>query len=306
MLLLDSTTKDLSPWVQAFRQHLPPSEVVTWDEVEDPTEIKLAVVWHHQKDLFNKIPNVKLVASLGAGVDLIVHDPLLPLDVAVSKVISDHLSTPMSNYCIGAILHFHKQFDKYLEDKHQKRWDPEFDPERALTVGILGLGELGTNLAKKLVNLGFEVHGLSRSKRNIERVITYDQNEMDEFLSRVNALVCMLPTTTATTRIISKKLLSKLPKGSFLINVGRGKQQVDEDILEALDSGQLEGAFLDVFPEEPLPASSPLWEHPKVFVTPHIAVVTKIEAAVPQIVENYQRLRNGQPLINLIDRIKGY
>ena len=306
MLLLDSTTKDLSPWVQAFRQHLPPSEVVTWDEVEDPTEIKLAVVWHHQKDLFNKIPNVKLVASLGAGVDHIVHDPLLPLDVAVSKVISDHLSTPMSNYCIGAILHFHKQFDKYLEDKHQKQWDPEFDPERALTVGILGLGELGTNLAKKLVNLGFEVHGLSRSKRNIERVITYDQNEMDEFLSRVNALVCMLPTTTDTTGIIRKKLLSKLPMGSFLINVGRGKQQVDEDIIDALDSGQLAGAFLDVFPEEPLPASSPLWEHPKVFVTPHIAVVTKIEAAVPQIVENYQRLRNGQPLINLIDRNKGY
>ncbi|MEO1653699.1 MAG: NAD(P)-dependent oxidoreductase, partial [Bacteroidota bacterium] len=171
---------------------------------------------------------------------------------------------------------------------------------------ILGLGELGSDLAQKLVLLGFEVHGLSRSRKELASVHTYGQEAMDQFLSRINTLVCMLPATPATEGIINTSLLAKLPKNSFLINVGRGQQQVNQDILNALDNGRLAGAFLDVFPEEPLPASSPLWEHPKVFITPHIAVVTKIEAAVPQIVENYRRLKDGQPLLHLIDRDKGY
>jgi len=306
MLLLDSISKDLTPWVNAFQEHLPENEVVTWDQVKDPSKISVAVVWNHQKDLFQKIPNVKLVASLGAGVDHIVFDPVLPSSVSVSRVISNHLSTPMSNYCIGAILHFHKQFDKYWEDKMKKRWHQEFDPERPMTIGILGLGELGSDLANKLKVLGFEVHGLSRRKKALEGVKTYDQSELDSFLSKINMLVCMLPTTEETTGMINKSLIGKLPKSSFLINVGRGKQQIDEDILNALDSGQLAGAFLDVFPKEPLPIASPLWEHPNVFITPHIAVVTKIEAAVPQIVENYNRVQSGKPLINLIDRAKGY
>jgi len=306
MILLDSTTKDLSPWIEAFKAHLPSQEVVTWNQVSDPSLVSIAVVWNHRKDLFQKIPNVKLVASLGAGVDHILNDPLLPPHTPVSKVISPHLSTPMSNYCIGAILHFHKQFDKYWKDKQQKRWHQEFDPEKPMKIGILGLGELGSDLAKKLVYLGFEVHGLSRTKKVLPGVITYNGQEMEAFLANVNALVCMLPNTEDTVGIIDRPLLSKLPPHSYLINVGRGKQQRDEAILDALNQGQLAGAFLDVFPEEPLPESSKLWEHPDVFITPHIAVVTKVEAAVPQILENYHRLKQGKSLINLIDRSKGY
>ena len=306
MILLDSTTKDLSPWISAFKEAVPSSEVVTWDEVTDYSKIDIAVVWNHRKELFSSIPEVKLVASLGAGVDHIINDPLLPPNTPVSKVVSPHLTTPMSNYCIGAILHYHKQFDKYWEDKKQKKWHQEFDPERPIKIGILGLGVLGSDLASKLNYLGFEVHGLSKTKKKLAGVITYEGNEMDTFLSKVSLLVCMLPNTPDTAGIISKALISKLPKGSFLINVGRGKQQVDEDILEALNNGHLAGAFLDVFPEEPLPSSSKLWTHPKVFITPHIAVVTKVEAAVPQIAENYFRLKQGKPLLNLIDRKKGY
>ena len=306
MLLLDSTTKDLTPWIKAFREHLPSQEVVTWNEVTDPSKISVAVVWNHRLDLFKKIPNVKLVASLGAGVDHIVQDPLLPPKVPVSKVISPYLCNPMSNYCIGAILYFHKQFDKYLEDKNKKVWDQQFDPERPMKIGILGLGVLGKDLASKLITLGFEVHGLSRSKKEVPGVITYGPNDLNRFLGTVNTLVCMLPKTKDTIGIIDRKLLSKLPAQSYLINVGRGKHQIDEDILEALETGQLAGAFLDVFPEEPLPTSSPLWTHSKVVITPHIAVVTKVEAAVPQIVENYNRIQAGLPLLHLIDREKGY
>ncbi len=305
MLLLDSATKDLTPWLEAFEEYLP-GEVSIWDELKDPHKVEMAVVWGHRKDLFRHLPNLKVVASLGAGVDHIVHDPLLPDHVQVSKVISDHLSGPMSNFCIGAVMYFHRQFDKYLEDKRNKVWDQQFDPEVPVSIGILGLGTLGTNLAKKLRFLGFEVHGLSRSKKQLEGVQTYVYEDLDAFLGNINMLICMLPATPETKEVLCGDLFNKMPKGSFLINVGRGHQQRDADIIEALDSGQLAGAFLDVFPVEPPAKESPIWQHPKVFITPHIAVVTKLEAAVPQIVDNYQRMRSGKSLLNLIDRQKGY
>lgn len=305
MLLLDSKTKDLTPWINAFQEHLP-GEVTVWDQLEDPYKVEMAVVWGHRKELFRQLPNLKVVASLGAGVDHIISDPLLPDHVQVSKVVSDHLSGPMSNFCIGAVMYFHRQFDKYLNDKKNKVWDQQFDPEVPLRIGILGLGTLGSDLAKKLHWLGFEVHGLSRSKKQVKGVQTYVFEEMDAFLDSINMLICMLPATPDTREILCKDLFDKMPNGSFLINVGRGHQQKDVDILAALNSGKLAGAFLDVFPTEPPPKESPMWDHPKVFITPHIAVVTKLEAAVPQIVENYRRMEADQPLLNLIDRGRGY
>ncbi|MEM9327250.1 MAG: glyoxylate/hydroxypyruvate reductase A [Bacteroidota bacterium] len=306
MLLVDSISKDLAPWIQALRNELGDDRVVSWEEVDDPTKVEMAVLWNHRKDLFQHLTNVRVVASLGAGVDHIISDPLLPAQVRVSKVVSAHLSDPMSNFCIGAVIYFQRQFDKYAQDKVTKTWDQQFDPEVQMGIGILGLGELGTDLASKLRFLGFEVHGLSRTRREVPGVVTYGEEDMDAFLSRINLLICMLPATAATDGILSKSLFERMKSGSYLINVGRGRQQVDEDILAALDSGQLQGAFLDVFPSEPLPKTSLMWDHPKVFITPHIAVVTKIEAAVPQIAENYRRLQSGRELINLIDREKGY
>ncbi len=306
MLLLDSISKDLSPWLSALRNDLGQEVVTLWEQLDDPEKVQMAVVWKHRPELFRQLPNLKLVASLGAGVDHIVSDPLLPSNVAVSKVVSEHLSGPMANFCIGAVLYFHRQFDKYQRDKSGRIWDQQFDPEIPMRIGILGLGVLGTELARRLQFLGFEVSGLSRTKRMVPGVVCYDMSELDEFLAQTKTLICMLPSTPSTQRILNKKLFDKMMQGSYLINVGRGNQQVDNDILEALESGRLAGAFLDVFPEEPLPADSKLWTHPKVFITPHIAVVTKIEAAVPQIVDNYQRLKANKPLINLIDRGKGY
>lgn len=306
MLLIDSISKDLSPWIAALRERIGAKEVVTWQEVGDLNEVDMAVVWNHRPTLLQKLPHLKLVSSLGAGVDHIVRDPNLGDSVMVSKVVSDHLSIPMSNFCIGAVIYFQRQFDKYARDKENKVWDPEFNPEVPVEIGILGLGTLGQDLARKLSMLGFSVHGLSRSKKIIEGIQTYGEGELDDFLKEVNMLICMLPATESTKGMINKQLLQKMKKGSYLINVGRGVQQVDADILESLDSGQLKGAFLDVFPKEPLGPESLMWNHPKVFVTPHIAVVTKIEAAAPQIAENYKRLKEGKPLLNLIDRERGY
>ncbi len=305
-LIIDSTTKDLSPWITALQNALPTVKVIRWEEITDPSEVEVAILWNHRPQFFNRLKNIKLVCSLGAGVDHILSDPLLPTDMPVTRIVSNELSGPMSVFCIGAITYFERKFDYFKELQLQKIWDQEFDPERHLHVGIMGLGELGQDLAKKLAYLGYEVSGWSKSRKELDGVKSFTSEQLDEFLKEIDLLVCMLPATEETKGILNKQTFNKMKSGSYLINVARGHHQVNEDIVESLNSGQLNGAFLDVFPLEPLPQDDPLWSHPKVIVTPHIAVVTKLEAAIPQIVENIQYLEQNQPLKNRVDRAKGY
>jgi glyoxylate/hydroxypyruvate reductase A len=305
-ILIDSVSKNLNPWLKAFKSYDDQVEVYCYDDAVALEKITTAVVWNHRPGLFKQLPNLKLIASLGAGVDHIMNDPDIPPQVSITRIIGDGLSGPMSNFCIGAILHHQRQFDKYLIDKSTKTWDQEPNPEREINVGIMGLGALGADLAEKLNYLGFNVFGLSQSRKKIAHVVSYLNAELDLFLSKINILVVMLPATESTRAILSKKLFDKLNKGTYLINVARGHHQVNGDIIDALENGQLSGAFLDVFPEEPLPKKSSLWDHPKIMITPHIAVVTKINEAVPQIIASHQRVRIGKLPEILVDRIKGY
>jgi len=305
-LIIDSVSKDLTPFIEGFRKYLNYQDVVTYESAKDSDEIVTAVVWNHRPDLFKRFPNVKLVASLGAGVDHILKDKNIPKHAKITRIISEELSRPMSNFCIGAVMYFHRKFDQYAKEKPLKLWHQEYNPERDLKIGILGLGELGCDLAVKLTYLGFQVSGYSQSHKQIPGVKSYNGGQLDEFLAETNCLICLLPATPQTKGILNLQLFQKMPKSSFLINVARGHHQDDNDIVKALDLGYLKGAFLDVFPQEPLPFDSPLWEHPDVFITPHIAVVTKLEAAVPQIAENHKRMLAGKELLNLIDIVKGY
>jgi glyoxylate/hydroxypyruvate reductase A len=305
-ILIDSVSKNLNPWLKAFKSYDDQVEVYCYDDAVALEKITTAVVWNHRPGLFKQLPNLKLIASLGAGVDHIMNDPDIPPQVSITRIIGDGLSGPMSNFCIGAILHHQRQFDKYLIDKSTKTWDQEPNPEREINVGIMGLGALGADLAEKLNYLGFNVFGLSQSRKKIAHVVSYLNAELDLFLSKINILVVMLPATESTRAILSKKLFDKLKKGTYLVNVARGHHQVNGDIIDALENGQLSGAFLDVFPEEPLPKKSSLWDHPKIMITPHIAVVTKINEAVPQIIASHKRVRIGKLPEILVDRIKGY
>lgn len=305
-ILIDSVSKNLNSWLKAFKSYDDQVEVYCYDDAVALEKITTAVVWNHRPGLFKQLPNLKLIASLGAGVDHIMNDPDIPPQVSITRIIGEGLSGPMSNFCIGAILHHQRQFDKYLIDKSTKTWDQEPNPEREMNVGIMGLGALGADLAEKLNHLGFNVFSLSQSRKKIADVVSYLNAELDLFLSKINILVVMLPATESTRAILSKKLFDKLNKGTYLINVARGHHQVNGDIIDALENGQLSGAFLDVFPEEPLPKKSSLWDHPKIMITPHIAVVTKINEAVPQIIASHKRVIIGEMPEILVDRTKGY
>ena len=188
------------------------------------------------------------------------------------------------------------------------KWHPQ--PYRRIadvTVGIMGLGALGAVLANDLVQMGFTVVGWAGSLKPMEKVSVYvGEKQKSEFLSKSEVLVCLLPLTETTTGILNQALFHQLPKDAFVINVARGGHLVDDDLIHALDSGQLAGASLDVFHEEPLPAVHPFWKHPKIHMTPHIASVSDSASVVPQLLENYKRMQKGAPLLNVVSPEKGY
>lgn len=275
-------------------------------EVEQPEKVRMAVVWKHPHSSLYRFPELKVVASMGAGVDHILKDPSLPAHWQVSRIVDEQLSGSMSNYLLAAVLNHHKRILEYLPLQQRKEWGYSDEPERRVHVGILGMGALGRDIAGKLAHLKFRVAGYSQSRKEVTGVVSYRKEELPAFLERVNVLICLLPLTPETRDFLNLSLFEMCRPGTFLINVARGEHLVEEDLPPAIAKGYLCGAMLDVFRHEPLPAEHPFWSHPDIFITPHIASITKPDAAIPQIVENYFRLQQGKPLQNTIDRTKGY
>ncbi|MGB0256269.1 MAG: 2-hydroxyacid dehydrogenase [Flavobacteriaceae bacterium] len=293
-------------WIKAFEKEAPEVTVLLNKALREPSEIELLLVWKHPKGSLQNFKNLQLLYSLGAGVDHLMSDPDIPKDVPICRIVDPLLAFSMSNYIVYAVLDFQRRMDKYRQDQHQKIWDHYAAPERNIRIGVLGLGTLGQDAALKLRGLGFDVAGYSPSPKNIPGIACHHSDQLPAFLQSVNVLVCTVPYTSDTHALLNTSLFQQLPKGSYLINVARGKVQVENDILEALETHHLSGAFLDVFETEPLPKDSPLWHHPKVTITPHIASITKPEAGVRQIVANWERVQNKTPLEHQVDLQKGY
>jgi glyoxylate/hydroxypyruvate reductase A len=214
----------------------------------------------------------------------------------------------MTEYVVWAVLHHCRDMEKYRADQSAMAWLPVFPRPRGETsVGIMGLGQLGSHAAATLRDLGFPVLGWSRTPKGIAGVATHWGKEgLGGFLTRTWILVCLLPLTPETRGILNRRTFAALPRGAYLINVARGAHLAKEDLLEALGSGQLSGACLDVFETEPLPAGHPFWSHPRIMVTPHVSSLTDPQAVAVQILENYCRLRRGEPLVHVVDRQRGY
>ncbi len=299
-------TRDTTVWKDGMLSLDPTLDIRTYPELGDCDEITCAVVWNHPRGILAEFPSLKLICSMGAGVDHIISDLDIPSHVPITKIVDDRLSFSMSNYIVMAVLHHHRRWDKYMQHKADQVWDQAANPEIDVQIGIMGFGTLGQDAGKKLTALGFEVHGLSRKKVTFEGIQTYGEEELDLFLSRINVLICLLPLVPENVGILNYELFQKMNRGSYLINVARGKHQVGGDIKRALDEGLLSGAFLDVFEEEPLPKGHWMWEHPDVQISPHNASLTNPTAAIPQIIDNYRRAIAGDKLANQIDREKGY
>ncbi|MGB3468212.1 MAG: glyoxylate/hydroxypyruvate reductase A [Cyclobacteriaceae bacterium] len=304
-IVIIAPTRDCSVWITQLKALDKTLEIETYPHVSDPDKVSCAVVWLYPHGVLNKYPNLRLICSMGAGVDHILKDPGLP-DVPVTRIVSERLAFSMNTYVASAVLNIHRNYEKYRQDQRSKTWDQKTFPEVEVITGIYGFGYLGRKIGITLRDLGLEVHGYSKSRKKVEGIATYGEEEESLFLSKINVLVGVLPMTSETNGIFNYALFRKLRKPTCFINVGRGNQQVEKDIIKALDEGLLSGAVLDVFEHEPLPKDSPLWEHPKVKLTPHIAGITNPDAAVPQIFENYRAMTKGKELINEVNKQKGY
>lgn len=307
-ILFSSKADDPAAWTAVLGKRLPGAEFRVWPEVGDVRDIDVAVVWRYPKGDLMRYPNLRLICSLGAGVDHIMADPDLPSGVPVARIVDPDLTQGMCEYILLAALRYHRYFPQYAELQRQRRWNKLPPPKiSARRVGIMGIGAIGAEAARWLARVGFAVAGWSRAPKTLADIETFHGADgFARFLARTDILVCVLPLTPDTRGIINTRTLAQLPKGAFVINAARGGHVVADDLLAALDSGHIAGATLDVFEPEPLPADHRFWTHPKVTVTPHIAALTNPETAADQIAENIRRVRAGRKLLNLVDSRAGY
>ena len=308
-ILLSTKAHTMQDWKAALLAVDPSLEIRLFPDAGDPAEIEAAVVWtaHDMMEL-RRYPNLKLIVSMGAGVDHLLRPPGPPPGIPVARLKDLLLTSAMAEWVLLNVLRFHRQDPEYRALQQRKEWLELSAPSTAeRRIGILGIGELGSASARVLTALGFPVMGWSRSAKTLPGVQTFHGADgLMAMAAQTDILICLLPLTPPTRGVLNAKLLSALPRGAYVINGARGGHMVAEDMLAALDSGHLAGAALDVFEPEPLPAESRFWSHPKVFLTPHAASITIPSSVAPQVVENIRNMRAGQPLINLVDFSLGY
>ena len=302
------------PWIERFRRLAPSLRVIDAREPFDPAEIRFAAVWRPDPGELARLPKLEAIFNLGAGVDALLADPTLP-DVPIVRIVDEDLTGRMTEWVVMNVLMHHRRVAALRAAQARSAWvDLPQPAARAVRVGVMGLGVLGQDAAAVLVRLGFDVAGWSRTARAVPDVATFaGEGELGAFLARTDILVVLLPLTEETRGLLNRDLFGRLARGSHmggpvLINAGRGGLQVEADILAALDDGTLAGASLDVFETEPLPATSPLWRHPKLVITPHCAADSDADALGVRILAGLAALERGEALDSalVVDRARGY
>lgn len=307
-LAFRSTGENFDKWRALFAELMPDLAFVHWREVPDPAVVDAAICWLPPEGWLASFPNLKLVHSLGAGVDHVLKDKRYPAHVPLVRLVDPAMTRAMTDFVTFQVLRLHLEEPTYRRQQQVGLWEPHTPMRPAdRRVGILGLGELGTATAAVLVGLGFDVSGWSRSPKDLPQVACFSgEAGFSDFLARNDILVCLLPLTPQTEGILCAANFAQMPKGAGIINVGRGGHVVEADLLAALASGQLSEAVLDVFSTEPLPEAHPFWAHQRILVTPHVAAVTNPVTASLVVVENLRRLMRGEAWPDRVDLANGY
>ncbi|TDV59710.1 glyoxylate/hydroxypyruvate reductase A [Pseudomonas sp. LP_7_YM] len=291
---------------EAMLARRPGLSIVRADE-DGACQAQVALCWNPLPGSLGALPKLQMIHSIAAGADQIFKDPSRPPGIPVCRIVDPDHRLGMVEYVLWGVLHYHRSFDQMLARQAQAIWDrPAQRPARDVRIGVMGLGELGREVAHRLASLGFSTRGWARRAQALEGIETFEYARLDVFLDGLDMLVCLLPLTPQTAGILSEKTFSRLNHGAVLINCGRGEHLVRDDLVAALRSGQLRGALLDVFEAEPLPQDDSFWRTPYLIVTPHIASSASYEVIAEQILHNLDRLHAGTELANQVNPEHGY
>lgn len=307
-IILIFENKDPKPWKKALQKKLPNTTIEIYPDVKNKKDVDFAICWKPKKKVLEQFPNIKVIQSVGASIEHITNTQIIRKNTLITRIVDEQLSNDMWEFLLAIVLSELKNTKTYLAQQATNTWKQHnYKTIDNTTISILGLGKIGGFVAEKFAQIGFNVKGWSNSKKQISNVKSYQgENEFDTFLEDSDFLINLLPLTDKTKGILNKNTFEKLLNDAFIINVGRGEHLVETDLINALDTSILSGAFLDVFTEEPLPKEHPFWKHPKIKITPHVASLTNVETASEQILENYKLFLKNEKLINIVSLNKGY
>lgn len=294
-------------WAQVFAEQAPDLEFHIWPECRPPERVEYLVAWDPPPNWTATFPNVKVLFSSGAGVDQL-DLTAVPGRIQVARMVEPGIVEGVVEYVSMAVLMLHRRMPDYLRQQADAVWrGAPAVAASSVRVGVMGLGVLGQAVIERLNVFGYRCYGWSQSGKSVTGCVTFaGEGNLEPFLSCCDVLICLLPLTDRTRGILSRRVFSALPPGAALINVGRGAHLDDAALLDALDSGRLSQAILDVTEPEPLPAAHRLWTHPRIILTPHIAGSTRPESAALVLIDNIRRHQRGEPLLDAVDRSKGY
>ncbi|MBC8949549.1 glyoxylate/hydroxypyruvate reductase GhrA [Xenorhabdus sp. TS4] len=299
-------------WIQGIHARLPEANVRQWIS-GDNAPADYALVWLSPYEMLANRQDIKGIFSLGAGVDAILQQELenpgtLPKGIPLIRLEDTGMAQQMQEYAVSSVLYYFRRMDEYKQYQAQRLWNPMPSHNRKeFVIGVLGAGVLGRSVIEKLKEFDFNVRCWSRTPKQIDQVENfYGTAQLDDFLSECKVLINILPDTPETRGLLNLSLFRQLKSGSYVINIARGAQLVEQDLLTAIDKGYVAGATLDVFVEEPLSNLHPFWTHPRINITPHIAAKTIPDEAMDMICDNIRRMEKGESPIGLVDMTLGY
>lgn len=306
-LLYKSSPQRGCAWKDLFAREAPEIEFRLWPDMGEPADVRYLAAWEPPPGLVEDLPNLEVLFSVGAGVDQFDLSRI-PREVQVVRMIEPLLTQGMAEYVALATLAIHRNLIGYVAAQRERRWQAmELVPVAERRVSVMGLGTMGQAAIDALRPFGFQLAGWSRSVRSIEGVQCFaGPDSLDAFLERSDILLCLLPLTSETRGILCRKTFDRLPRGAGLINAARGAHLVEQDLLQALDEGQISTAILDVLAQEPPPDDHPFWNHPRILMTPHVASNTSIEFGGRALLNNVLRHERGEEMVGVVHREFGY
>jgi glyoxylate/hydroxypyruvate reductase A len=307
-VLLYRSDGQVGGWAEDLARALPGVETLGWQEGEMLADCDYAVLWNPSAALLGQLGKVKAVFLMGAGADAILKfGDALPA-VPLVRLGDAGMAVQMAEYVAHATLRYFRRFDEYEQQARHGLWSPlPVYAKEDFTVGVMGLGKLGLRVVETMRSFGFPMRGWSRTPKELPGVACFaGMDSLDEFLSGTRVLVSLLPLTLETSNLLDRRRLATLPQGAYVINVARGAQIAEPDLLALIRASHIAGATLDVFRNEPLPAPHPFWDEPRITITPHISAVTLRDEAVRQIAFKIAAFESGQPVDDIVDRNLGY